>query len=288
MLPVALQRLIARTSWFVPREVSAMVRVKNEEEFLYPAVKSIAGAVDEIVLIDNLSADRSPLIMEALAREHPAKVVRAAYRHDVLRVGRESRALASEPGFRRSPHLSANYYNWCLRRCSRPFVLKWDADMIATDAFRAALEEWRRSPKLLLTFRGANVHPDRRHLAASRIGDREELRASSDTQDVPIWAAALEYDFYEPRLFPKAFARYEMGLRWTQRLSRPFHYAILAGGASTRVPDPCFLHLKLLKKAPFSSYSDDLARTIASNLAVGPALEPGWEAVLRRLRLWDP
>ncbi len=48
------------------RTISAMERVRNETEFLYPAVESIADAVDEIVLVDNLSSHATPAIIERL------------------------------------------------------------------------------------------------------------------------------------------------------------------------------------------------------------------------------
>ncbi len=42
------------------KQISAMMRVKNEEEFLAASVLSIADFVDEIVIIDNLSTDNTP------------------------------------------------------------------------------------------------------------------------------------------------------------------------------------------------------------------------------------
>ena len=36
-----------------PKKISAMVRVRNEEEYLFTSVASIAELVDEVVIIDN-------------------------------------------------------------------------------------------------------------------------------------------------------------------------------------------------------------------------------------------
>ncbi len=50
----------------MPR-VSALYIVKNEEEYLPFSIQSIHGAVDEIVIVDNGSTDRTP----GIARSFP-------------------------------------------------------------------------------------------------------------------------------------------------------------------------------------------------------------------------
>ena len=42
--------LMAHVRRYKYKQISAMVRVKNEEEFLYTSIKSIIDCVDEIVL----------------------------------------------------------------------------------------------------------------------------------------------------------------------------------------------------------------------------------------------
>jgi glycosyltransferase involved in cell wall biosynthesis len=267
------------------RGVSAMVRVRNEEEFLYPAVKSIADLVEEVVIIDNRSSDGTADIIAKLREEYPHKVVAAEYPFEIRKVGAESIALAATRRGRRSPHLSANYYNWCLRRCSRPYILKWDGDMIATAAFARGLEAWRRSAASLLILRGANVHPDRRHLLAARVTDRETLTAGLDAPGMPAWVTSLTYDYAEPRLFPARFARYQPGAGWTQTLESPFLRRGLRSHACHTLDEPCYLHLKFCKASPLATYSADLARVIDGNLAVGPPLEPEWHTLLERWHL---
>lgn len=259
-----------------------MVRVRNEEEFLYPAVKSIADLVDEIVLVDNLSSDGTPEIIGRLTAEYPGKVVAHRYPFEVRRVGSESVALAATRRGRASPHLSANYYNWCLRRCTKPFVLKWDGDMIATAALDHALESWRRSDASVLIFNGANVHPDRRHLLAAKVTDRQALATGLDAPGMPAWAASLTYDYAEPRLFPALLARYRSGTGWTQTLTSPFLRRGVRAHATHTSTEPCYLHLKFCKAKPLARYSSDLARVIDANLAPGSALAPEWRALLER------
>lgn len=260
--------------------ISAMVRVKDEEEFLHAAVSSIVDCVDEVVLIDNLSSDASPEIMERLRREHPSKVVLRSYPYSIRRVGHENRTLSIENG--NAPHLSSAYYNWCLRQCRHPYVLKWDADMVALPGLGARLQQWRASRKPIMTLYGANVHPDRQHLLAARISDREVLEKKLGDAGIPKWVASLTHDAPEPRLFPKRFARYRNRVGWTQSLESPFYDARFKTRFRFRVQEPAYLHLKFCKRHPCANYSPDLAALIAGNVGVGPPLEPASRETLVR------
>lgn len=269
----------------LPRRLSAMIRVRNEAEFLVPSVESIAQHVNQIVLIDNLSTDGSSRMIEELVCRHARKAVAFRYPHQVRRVGADTRRLAEQPGQENSPNLSANYYNWCLSRCSMPFVLKWDGDMIATDALGAALRTWRESRRPVLVFHGANVHSGREHLLAAKVADKALLGAGLTAPGIPLWATSLEFDYPEPRLFPRFFARYEMGMVWTQRLASPWLGPAVRERCILVHPEPCYLHMKFCKAAPLANYSDDLAGVIAGNMVRGRELEPEWRAALRR---WCP
>jgi hypothetical protein len=277
--------LMAAVARHRPKRISAMVRVKNEEEFLYASIKSISDCVDEIVLVDNMSTDRTPSIIETLRKEEPSKVVCHHYPHEIGKVGKQNWDLATGPRARSQPRLSANYYNWCLSRCSKPFVLKWDGDMIALDSFRTALMEWRQSRKPIMIFKGANVHPDFRHLIAAKSSDREALLASLSVPGLPRWATSLTYDYPETRLFPKFLAKYESSMGWTQRLWTP--YQDLGPRACKRIADPCYLHLKFCKRDPFAGYSPDLKQVIAENVTVGPPLSPEQLTALERWQLGE-
>lgn len=268
-------------AWSGQKQVSAMIRVKDEEEFLYPAVQSIVDYVDEIVLIDNGSTDRTPSIMESLRREYPHKVACYQYNYEVRRQGWEGwEALRSEGSS--SPHLSASFYNWCLRQCTKPYVLKWDGDMIATEAFSESMETWRKSHKAFMTFTGVNVHPDGQHLIASKSTDWKELVSSLRLSAIPSWVTSLTYTYPEPRVFPRFRAKFDMGNKFTQRLCTPVSNGLRASHRCHKVEEVCYLHLKFCKRQPYSGYSSELADIIASNVAIGPSLSPEWLALLRR------
>ncbi len=276
----AYARLAAATGGFRDRRITAMVRVRNEAEFLEPAVRSIAPLVDEIVLVDNRSTDRTPAIIAALARRHRTKVRTFAYRYRVGRVGAESWALTE--GRRRSPRLSAQYYNWCLARCTGPYVLKWDGDMVALDGLARTLAAWRRGEHQVLVLHGINVHPDRRHAIVAQSADRDALLARLSVPGLPRWATSLTYDYPEPRLFPKPFARYTTRMRWTQELSSPFLGPALRDRCVTKHDGPAYLHLKFCKGDPMSTYSPDLGGAILDNVTAGPRLTPTQRAAMRR------
>lgn len=265
-----------------PKQVSAMIRVKDEEEFLYPSVRSIVDDVEEIVLIDNGSHDRTPAIIESLKREYSNKVVCYRYNHEVRRQGWESWELASRCRRISSPHLLADYYNWCLQRCTKPFILKWDGDMIATDILSEAMREWRLSYKPVMSFNGVNVHPDRQHLLASQSTDRKELTASLKLPEIPEWVTSLTHTSRERHIFPKFRATFDMGNKFCERLCTPVSQGWFAFRRRYEVKDACFLHLKFCKREPYSGYSSELAEVISSNVAAGPPLRSEWLDLLRR------
>jgi glycosyltransferase involved in cell wall biosynthesis len=267
------------------RRISAMIRVRDEEEFLRSAVESIVDLVDEVVIVDNLSVDATPAIVEDLRRAHGGKVVTDSYPYEVKRVGRETLELAKSPGGVASPHHSATFYNYCLKRCRHDYVLKWDGDMIATPSFREALDLWRSTGKAILVVNGANVHPNRSHLLAAISSDKDELLARLEVPALPLWATSLTYDAPEPRLFPRARARYGEGKGWTQALVTPYDDWPFRDAFRVRYEGVTFLHMKFCKRNPFANYSRDLGEVIHSNMTIGPELSDEYRQLLSRCGL---
>jgi glycosyltransferase involved in cell wall biosynthesis len=257
-----------------------MVRLRNEAEFLEAAVHSIAGLEERIVLVDNLSTDRTPEIIERLLAAYPQQAEAYRYPHAVARVGSDQRALDASGERPDSPRLLATYYNWCLARCRTESVLKWDGDMIALPELGAQIAAWRASGRPILAMNGANVHPDRRHLIAARIQDKAALAAQLTVPGLPAWASKLTYDHPEPRLFPRAGAQYDTSLGWVERLASPHAARELKDSHRFRAPAPSFLHMKFCKADPWVGYSPELARVIAGNVIRGPAMPDAWRAVL--------
>jgi glycosyltransferase involved in cell wall biosynthesis len=113
-----------------PIGLSAVMRCKNEEEYVVASILSIYRIFDEIVVVLNNSTDRTRKLVEDLASGHP-KIRLLEYSNECSPPG---------PGYYESvaskPETSiAKYYNWCLEQTSFSHVCKWDGDMIATPVF---------------------------------------------------------------------------------------------------------------------------------------------------------
>jgi len=221
-------------------------------------------------------------IISRLKSEHPGRIDVHRYPHEVARYGAETWRLSTTPGRIKSPHLSSSYYNWCLSRCRGPYILKWDGDMIALPRLREALAEWKRGCHPVLFMHGANVHPDLEHLIAARNDDRESMLRGLEVPGLPIWATSLTYDFPEPRLFPKLFARYTSRIWWVEALDSPFLRKSVRNAYGRELAEPSYLHMKFCKRDPLAAYSSDLSKVIASNVAVGPPLTTDQESELTK------
>ena len=289
------KRMIGEIAWYAflkaslvvqgAKQITAMVRVKNEEEFLYPSLKSILDQVDEVVLVDNLSTDQTQSIIRSFERESPTKVRSYQYNYELRKRGREHWKLSSTPGGRSSPHLIANYYNWCLKKCSKPYVLKWDGDMIATEAFYGALEQWRQTGAAILKITGANVHADRGHLIGAKSSDTTRLAEHLSVARVPSWISSMSHTYAHPQLFPSFLASFGFDTWWAESFHSPFLRRGLEKRFVLKIDEPCFLHLKFCKRDPYSDYSADFLEMVTSNLTVGPVLRPEWQELLRRWKV---
>lgn len=243
------------------KTISAMVRVKNEGEFVEASVRSIVDLVDEVVIVDNLSTDQTPQIIAKLASEYPEKIRTYSYEYRLARQGEENAALASSGDWRSSPHSIANFYEYCISLCNHPYILKWDADTIATQAMAPALERFRSNSAEVLWHIGANVHENRRVLIAGH-----------------------PYEDPEPRLFRRKFARYDNELVYYETLQSPFLRDDL-GKFSERCPEILYVHMKYCKKDRFSNVSEDLRRREIKNNMPGAVASPD---ILNTLSRWAP
>ena len=250
-LAVALGRPLAtRLAGKPPKMLSAMLRVRNEQEYLASAVHSIADLVDEIVIVDNLSDDATPQIIADLRATYGDKVRAFEYPHRIARYGAETVELASTGAGRRSPSFLPNYYNWCVAKCQFAYILKWDGDTVALPALAVALHEFRQSRSQALWYTGINLHESRRNLIKGR-----------------------PYEGHEPRLFYRRFARYNHspGMN-VETLWSP--YLMMFPEFSEYLAEPLYAHFKFCKKDRFTNISNDLQRSEAANNEKGDALSP--------------
>lgn len=229
------------------KTLSAMVRVKNEEEYLDRAVSSIIDLVEEVVIVDNQSDDATLEVIDALRLMYPAKIKAFSYPHRIARYGDEHTELAKTRAGRRSPRFLPNFYSWCRLRCTHPYILKWDGDTVATEALAPALRAFRRSKSQILFHTGINLHESREHF----IGGRP-------------------FEDMEPRLFYKRFSRYGDHLGYAEKLLSP--YQTLFNEYSEYVQEPLYIHLKFCKQQRFANMSVNLQEQERLSSSRGRAL----------------
>jgi len=105
-----------------PQGISAIVRVRDEEEWLEPAIRSIVGFADQIVVGDNGSQDRTPAILQALSRDFPELV-------EVLSLPDADICLLT---------------NALVARTRFRWIVRWDADFVAQTNGPAGIDHLRR------------------------------------------------------------------------------------------------------------------------------------------------
>jgi glycosyltransferase involved in cell wall biosynthesis len=256
-----------------PKEFSAMIRIHDEEEWIYQSISSIAEHVEQLVLVDNLSTDRTPALIRQIASEHPLKVAAYSYPHRIARQGLEHRELAASRDGHNSPRLLPNYYNWCLARCDKPYVIKWDCDMIALPEWYVALDAFRASSRQVMCFSGVNIHPTADHVV-------KNIPPVVDAPP-PFLSSIPAADYPEARIFPKRFAAYRSASVF-EGLRSPFDQP----GFAQVWDEPMYLHVWLRKRQPFANASpNDRQRVLLASVQPGEPLSADAVAALHR---WQP
>lgn len=107
--------------------LSAMLRVKNEGQFLLFAVASIIDWHDEVcILVQGKQDDNTLEVANQCCERWPAKVSVHEYPFESVVNGPDHDLQQ-----RGSVYERAYFYNWCLAKTNYTFANKWDGDMIA-------------------------------------------------------------------------------------------------------------------------------------------------------------
>lgn len=113
--------------------IAAMLRVKDEEEFIKPCLVSIKDFFDEIVIALNCCTDNTPKIIAEL---NLPQVRVLEYPFTLHHNG---------PGHNHIPenslHDNAYFYNWVMSKTHFQHVCKWDGDMIALPGLNSRLRK---------------------------------------------------------------------------------------------------------------------------------------------------
>jgi hypothetical protein len=117
---------------------TAVLRVRDEAASLPWVLPPLLGAVRRLVLVDNGSTDDTAAIARRVAAAHGAaeRLEVHDYPFAVARCGAEHLATPAA-----SVHSLTHFYNWSFAHVRTAYALKWDGDMVLTDAGAGALRD---------------------------------------------------------------------------------------------------------------------------------------------------
>lgn len=210
--------------------LSALVRLRNEEDFAAQSLESILPYFDEIVIVFNCCTDRTPEIVADIAQRNPALVKAYHYVPEVFPQGSSQyRQLPPD-----SVHSLVHYANFALSRASYQIRCKWDGDQIAIpDAFGQAVQRIRNlKPRRLAWW-----------LSPWKLG-------YSWFTGVNLWDR--DGGVYVPRIRPLVGKLHDIGFFPAERLNLFKHYAhseyLFTRLMWHRYIGCLFFHLKGMKK----------------------------------------
>jgi hypothetical protein len=118
--------------------LTGVVRVKDEARSLPWTLPPLLRAADRVVLVDNGSTDGTPVLARRIAERHGAadRLEIRSYPFAVARCGPEHLATPAA-----SVHSLVHFYNWSFSHVRTGYALKWDGDMVLTEAAVAALRD---------------------------------------------------------------------------------------------------------------------------------------------------
>lgn len=111
--------------WFYEKKplwISWVARLRNADDFLEKVIETHLPFLDEIILIDNLSTDKTKEICLKLKKKYPNKIKFFEYKYDVKPPG------VSDNIKWNSIYSLAYYYNWCFSKSRYKYVMKVDDD----------------------------------------------------------------------------------------------------------------------------------------------------------------
>ena len=233
--------------------LSAIVRLRNEEEFAEQALNSILPFFDEVVVVFNGCSDRTPEIVGRFADSDPQRVKAFHYLPEVFPQGSEQHRVLPPN------HVSSlvHYYNFALSRSSYRVCTKWDGDMVAAPealgrvvarlrALKPRALSWWGSPWFwgYWWFCGVNLWDQDGDVFVPKVLPRSGAR-----KDIGFWPAGRAHIF-------RHHSRVEyLRIRWFVQRYAGFVYYHLRGLKSDRG-----LGVYQLDRYPYSPYREMVAR----------------------------
>lgn len=140
--------------------VSAMLRIKNEASKITGCLSSIHDVFDEIIVVNNGSTDNTKDLVYAFIKSNGAtNIYFYDYPFIIARCGKENEETPEN-----SVNSLAYYYNWCLSKCTKKWVFKWDGDMVLPRSSKntaiGLLQQIQSGGARLWNIRGQTVYVD--------------------------------------------------------------------------------------------------------------------------------
>jgi cellulose synthase/poly-beta-1,6-N-acetylglucosamine synthase-like glycosyltransferase len=140
-----------------PLGISGVARLKNADDFLEKVVEGHLVLCDEIILVDNMSEDKTKEICLNLQRKYPNKIKFFEYQYEVFPpIYNDNAKMQAEEN---SIHSLAYYYNWSFSKATYKYVMKLDDDNLLVEERAKELRNFvlTKQPQKYITYRGVNI-----------------------------------------------------------------------------------------------------------------------------------
>ncbi len=187
-------RTVGGRSGRLRRGSTAVLRVKNEAANLSYVLPPLLRCTDQVLVVDNQSADGTAEVALETAREagYADRLRVAHYPFDVARAGAEHLATHE-----RSVHSLAYFYNWCFAQVLTAYSWKWDGDMVLTREGELSLRDlgWQvgREPVVVRMPRHGLFVDDEQH-GYLDLGWRNREEWGFPTGPDFVYAKAFEWE----------------------------------------------------------------------------------------------
>lgn len=132
--------------------ISAMMRIKNGEDYLEASIRSVVDQVDEIICVFNDSTDQTENILLSLEEEFEHLKV---FKYIPKVYPPNSIGYLKTP--ENSPHSLAYYYNFALSKTTKEYVFKLDDDQLYFKGIIQTLKKKLNNPQTSIGLRGINL-----------------------------------------------------------------------------------------------------------------------------------
>ncbi|WP_322527565.1 hypothetical protein R5R73_11430 [Salinicola sp. LHM] len=202
-----------------PEGLSAVLRVKDEDEWLELSVLSIIKWCDEVLIcIQGRQADNTEEVSRSLANQFPEKIRMLYFPYD---------SLPNGPGhnlqLKGSIYERAYFYNWCFSKSRYSHAMKWDGDMVAMDWLGETLREHILSNSdtdNIVAFHGVDIVGRELSKVTEKLRTASEPRFFKVTEETFYYSGeTCERFSMHGQTYPRIEKASFMHLKWTKDIT---------------------------------------------------------------------